>query len=97
VKRFARTILLCVGALIATGLIRGVWVITQFNRPPFDLVLLERLHLGMPASEVQQILGAPEAVFPEEREWAYSHPQAWPIVYVYFDEQWCFQRHRYDH
>lgn len=71
------------------------WAAWNFNRPPFDLRELDRLRPGMSKDEVARLLGKPESDF--GNSWAYSRFMAWPIVYVYFDDQGKLLRHEYDH
>lgn len=79
--------------------------VLMFNAPPLDLKKLDLLRLGMSKAEVQAALGPPNSVEscdPSEEEpseaesWIYSRAGSWPIVYVYFDRQGQFERHRYD-
>jgi len=71
------------------------WLVWNINRPPFDLRELDRLHLGMSEAEVLRVLGKPTSDFGDN--WAYSRFMAWPIVYVYFDDQGKLLRQEYDH
>lgn len=71
------------------------WVVWNFNEPPFDLSLLERLEPGMSKVEVQQILGSPRD--DDGGSWAYSRAWQWPIVYVNFDDDGRFTNSAYDY
>lgn len=70
------------------------WLLWTLQRPPLDLALLDRLQPGMTSHEVHSILGAPKSK--HAAEWVYARSLSWPIVYVYFDEDQRFSRHRYD-
>jgi hypothetical protein len=71
------------------------WIVWNFDRPPFDLTLLERLEPGISKTEVQQILGSPGEDYGSE--WAYWRAGSWPTVYVYFDELGHFTKSEYDY
>ncbi len=67
----------------------------NFNRPPFNLGLLERLNPGMSKQMVRDILGSPNSESFEN--WSYSRPKSWPIVYIYFDDEGRFSESEYDY
>jgi hypothetical protein len=75
----------------------------QFNRPPFHLSNLERLHSGMTTNDVRKLLGAPRHAYIHTNEtgqpfttWSYSRRGSWSIVYIYFHSDGTFERHVYD-
>jgi hypothetical protein len=70
------------------------WAIWNFDRPPFNLGKLNHLQTGITKTEVARKLGEPSSDYGDH--WAYSRFMAWPIVYVYFDEQGRLLRHEYD-
>jgi hypothetical protein len=70
------------------------WTIWNFDRPPFDLGRLNQLQAGMTKAEVARKLGKPASDYGDH--WAYSRFMAWPIVYVYFDDQDRLVQQQYD-
>jgi hypothetical protein len=90
----------CVLVVISAVVGLFIW---NFERPPFPLSRLERLHAEMTTNDVRQILGVPSSSWVRTNEaghvyseWAYSRQSSWPIVYVYFKPDGTFDRHRYD-
>jgi hypothetical protein len=86
---------LVAGGLAFAAFTVVVLLIWNFERPPIDLALLERLRAGMSRGEVEAVLGAPTKRF-GDREWLYSRRGAWPIVRVWFDAGGGFVRSVYD-
>ena len=93
--RLFDAILVAAGVLVLCGILVFAWGMWQVNRPPFNLTLLERLAPGMTPEEVRAVLGSPTGT--HEREWAYSRPLAWPIVYIYFDDSGRYKSSEYDY
>jgi len=88
------------GLMATLGVGLFVW---QFERPPFALSRLDRLHSGMSTNDVKSVLGTPTSFWVRTNnsgqaysEWAYSRSMSWPIVYVYFKPDGTFESHRYD-
>ncbi|MCA9283604.1 MAG: outer membrane protein assembly factor BamE [Phycisphaerales bacterium] len=85
-RRLASLLVRSVIILFLLGVLVAALATWQFNRPPFDPGLLERLEIGMSPEQVRQILGEPRALGPDNRHWRYTAFMAWPIVHVDFDE-----------
>lgn len=83
------------GAGVVLVVVGFAFMLFQFNRPPFDLALLDRLRVGMTQDQVRSILG--KAQLEEDGSWHYHRMMAWPIVHVYFDTDDKFKSCSYDY
>ena len=97
------TVFTIVGTLLVLGVIGFGLLMWNFERPPFSLSRLQQLHPAMSTNDVKRVLGTPTSAWIRTNqageafcEWAYSRRMSWPIVYIYFNPDGTFARHRYD-
>lgn len=67
----------------------------QFGRSPVPSYKLNRLKTGMTQGEVRSTIGPPSGTW-EDGTGVCSIPNAWPMVYVYFDEDQNLKEWIYD-
>ena len=73
----------------------GCFLIWNVNQPPFPLSRTNQLTGEMTKSDVRVVLGPPSEEYGDS--WAYSRPLAWPIIFLYFDENGYFRNIEYDY
>ena len=103
VKKTLKIILSIVGWIMVLAAIGIVFINWQFERPPFPISRLERLHEGMTTNDVMKVLGEPTSTRKHTNafgqpylEWSYSRRMSWPVVAVYFKPDGTYGNYIYD-
>jgi hypothetical protein len=89
---------LVIGLIVVLFLACGMaWFGVYFDSPPIPLHKLDAIPIGATKSEVTQRVGAPDKTQLGGSVWVYKRPFAWPIVYLFFDDDERFEEYVYDH
>ena len=84
--------------VVVAGLLGGLVMLAcwNFDQPPAAYRKAPLLQVGMPKDEVIRLLGRPDSIAADRRILGYSRWMGWGLFSVEFDDNWKFQRWRYD-
>jgi|UniRef100_UPI003784B48B hypothetical protein len=84
-------------------------LVVRSLQPPISPAKLALLHPGMSASDVRQILGPPDQIFPggksytvkgrhyiKREQWSYARRFAFAYINVHFDTSGVFTHHNFE-